>query len=79
MTKPPTLTPLKSSMLAGYHHDPATGKLTVQFKDADGKPGAVWDHDDVGVDKVVTMTGAISPGRFFNDRIKGIHSGRKVG
>lgn len=69
----PPLTPLKSSVLEGMHHDPATSKLTLKFKN-----GKHWEYDDVGVDKVETLRGALSPGKFFTDRIRGVHRGREV-
>ena len=35
MTKTPDLQPIDSSMLTGFHHDPNTGTLTVQYKGKD--------------------------------------------
>lgn len=70
----PPMSPFqRSSFLAGMHHDPSTGALHVQFKNGD-----VWKHSDVGMDKAVTFQGALSPGSFYNDRIKGNHEGVKV-
>ena len=78
MKSEPSLTPLDSSMLAGYAHDPDSRDLTIQYKDGDGKPTSTWVYEDVGADKVHTMVNSQSPGRYFNDRIKGIHNGYKV-
>lgn len=73
MSKLPELTPIKSSMFAGQHYEPNTRKLTVQFTN-----GAVHEYDDVPMDKYETFIAGASPGRFFNDRIKPNHIGRKV-
>lgn len=73
MTALPNLTPIKSSMFDGHHYDPSTRQMTVQFKN-----GAVHVYDDVPADKYETFVGAASPGRYFNDRIKGLFESRKV-
>lgn len=78
MSKLPDLQPIKSSMLHGFAHNPATGDLTVQYKNKDGLPGDTWVYEGVGVDKVHTLEHGASPGRYFNDRIKGIHNGYKI-
>lgn len=67
------MTPIKSSMLVSYHHDPDSRVLTAEFKN-----GKRYRYEDVGIDKVETMAGAESPGRFFNDRIRGIHASRAL-
>jgi hypothetical protein len=71
--KHPDLTPIKSSALQGYHYDPTGRALHVQFPSGD-----VYRYDDVPVDKVEAMTGAASPGSYFNRRIAGVHTGHKV-
>ena len=73
MTKPPELTPIKSSMFSAQHYDPSSRVLTVQFKN-----GAVHQYDDVGADKHFAFVGAASPGAYFNDKLKGNHLGRKL-
>lgn len=71
--EPKQFTPVTSSMVESFHHDPDTRVLTVKYKN-----GATYQHDDVGVDKVEALTGALSPGKFFNEKIKNNHPGRKV-
>jgi KTSC domain-containing protein len=73
MSDNPNFVPVKSSMLAGYEHDPNTRTLIVTFNN-----GARYQYDDVGVDKVQTMAESASPGSFFNSRIKGLHPGVKL-
>lgn len=73
MTKAPAplpMTPIKSSMLSGYHHEPNSGDLTVTFKN-----GKRYRYGGVGVDKVETMAGAESPGWAFNELIRDRHTG----
>ncbi len=67
------MTPVKSSMLAGFHHDPDTRVLTVEFNN-----GQRYQYTDVGIDKVATMAESASPGSFFNSRVKGLHPGTKL-
>ena len=69
----PQMTPIESSMFSGHHYDPNTRKLTVTFKG-----GAVHEYDDVPIEKHEAFTGALSPGRYFNDRIKSTHPSRKL-
>ena len=78
MTKIPDLAPIKSSMFSGHHYDPQTRQMTVQFKDKEGKPGAVHQIDDVPMEKHEAFTGSASPGRYFNERIKQMYPSRKV-
>lgn len=78
MPKTPDLTPIDSSMIHGVHHDPDSRDLTVQYKGADGQPTDTWVYEDVGVDKAHTLLNSQSPGRYFNDRIKGVHTGYKI-
>lgn len=67
------LTPIESSMFSHHGYDPDNRKMTVRYKN-----GAVWEYDDVGIDKHATFTGSASPGKYFNDKIKNNHAGRKV-
>lgn len=72
--KPPELTPMTSSVFSGHHYDPATNRLTVRFNN-----GKTWIYDDVPHEKAVTFAGALSPGRYFSDKIKGLYHGREIG
>ena len=69
----PELTPINSSMFSGQHYDPNSRVLTVQFKN-----GAIHQYEDLPIEKHEAFVGAASPGRYFNDRIKPNHIGRKV-
>ena len=73
MAKVPDLTPIDSSMFSGHHYDPNTRQMTVQFKN-----GAVHVYDDVPMEKHEAFTGALSPGKYFNERIKSNYLSRKV-
>lgn len=73
MAKPPELTPIESSMFSHHHYDPNTRKMTVRFKN-----GLLYEYDDVPIEKHEAFTGNVSPGHYFNSRIKGNHVGRKV-
>ena len=72
-SKIPDLTPISSSMFSGHHYDPATRRMHVQYKS-----GAVYAIDDVPMEKVEAFSGALSPGRYFNERIKPNYVSRKV-
>jgi hypothetical protein len=67
------LSPIESSMLTAHGHDPATGKMQVQMRN-----GSVYEYDGVPLEKYAAFTGAASPGAFFNKKIKGAHTGRKI-
>lgn len=73
MSDHPKLTPIESSMFTGHHYDPTSRRLTVQFKN-----GSVHQYEDVPAEKHEAFTGNQSPGRYFNDRIKNNHAGRKL-
>lgn len=73
MTKAPELTPIKSSMFSAQHYDPNSRVLTVQFQN-----GAVHQYEDVPIDKHETFIANASPGRYFNEKIKPNHIGRKL-
>lgn len=72
MTHPP-FTPMKSSVLAGHHYDPATSKLTVKLNN-----GKVFQYEDVPMERAVTLEGAASPGKYWNDHIKGLYTYREL-
>lgn len=78
MSQLPPLKPIESSALQGFHHDPNTQKLTIQYHGKDGAPGDVWQYDGVGVDKVHELEHSASPGRVLATRIKTVHPGRKL-
>jgi hypothetical protein len=67
------MTELKSSVVKAYSYDEKTRALKVRFPNGD-----IHEFSDVGIDKVHTLAGSASPGQFFNERIKGIHQGKKV-
>jgi hypothetical protein len=74
MAKTPEMTPIESSMISHHAYDPNSRKLTVKYK----KTGDVYEYDDVPMDKHATFTESASPGKYFNDKIKPNHAGRKV-
>ena len=66
--------PIESSLLSGHHYDPGTRVLTVKLRN-----GSIYAYEDVPIEKVEALTGGNqSPGRYFNERIKANHVGRKV-
>lgn len=68
------LTPIKgSSVLAAQGYDPATGTLRVQLRS-----GKIYEYSDVSVDRYAAFTGAMSPGTYWNSRIKANHVGREI-
>lgn len=73
MSKKLELHPLKSSAISGMHHDPATGKLTVEFSS-----GKRWEYDDVPLEKAESLRGAQSPGAYFGSKIRGLFTGREL-
>lgn len=73
MSKHPDLVPMESSLIAGYHYDPPTNRLTVKFKNGD-----VWQYDDVPHERAEAFAGNASPGAFFGKKIKGQYPGRKL-
>lgn len=73
MQKKLELTPLKSSMLNGYHYNPETRALTVEYTN-----GARYSYADVPADKVEAFSGAASPGSFFSAKIRNNHESTKL-
>ena len=67
------MTPVKSSAIDAYNYDPQTNKLTVRFPG-----GAVWEYDDVNLERATSFEGAESKGRYFAREIKPHHIGRQV-
>jgi hypothetical protein len=71
--KTPEMAPIDSSMFSHHHYDPNSRVFTVQFKN-----GAVHQYEDVPAEKNDAFLGNMSKGRYFNERIKPNHIGRKV-
>jgi hypothetical protein len=67
-------TPLTSSMLKGYHYDPAAKILTAQFHG-----GAPYAYAGVPQAKVDAMTAADSAGAYFAANIRSAHKATKLG
>jgi hypothetical protein len=74
MTQKPALTPLKSSAIHGYHYDPQTRRLVVEFAS-----GGRYEHRDVPAEKVEALHGSASPGRFYADKLRGLYGATKIG
>ena len=75
MPKPPDLTklPRESSVVHGYHYEPNTRDLHVQFPSGD-----IYRYRDVPMEKVASMLETESPGRYFGAKIRGFYNGKKV-
>jgi hypothetical protein len=58
--------PLQSSMLAGMEYDPATKTLTVTFRS-----GREYTYEGIDEDIAKGLAESPSPGKYFNDKIKG--------
>lgn len=67
------MTPVTSSAIDGFHHDPQTSRLTVRFKS-----GAHYEYDGVPLEKVQAMSEAASPGGFFSAKIRDRYQGKKL-
>ena len=72
MHTPPTMTPLVSSNIAAVGHD--GDALWVQFKG-----GGLYRYPDASADHHKAMVAAQSPGSYFHQRVKGFHSGERIG
>jgi hypothetical protein len=72
MTKKP-MTERASSVIAAHHYDPDKRELTIDFNN-----GSRHIYAEVGADKFAGFEGAASPGKFFMDKIKGVHASRRV-
>ncbi len=71
--KHPTLAPLKSTALTGYHYDAPTEVLHLGFTSGD-----VWRYPNVSKDKADGLAKATSAGAYFHANIRGQHLGNKV-
>ena len=60
------IVPLASSMLASMHYDKDDRTLDLAFRS-----GRTYTLSDVPPDIVLGLVHASSPGRYFNDNIKG--------
>ena len=60
-----TYTPVSSSNVAGVDYDPATRELRVTFHS-----GRTYTYEGVSEDEYLSLLGASSVGRYFNDVIK---------
>ncbi len=67
------MTPIDSSVVKGYSYNPDSRELRVRFPNGD-----IHQYEDVPIEKVHTLAGAESPGRYFNEKIRGIHLSKKV-
>lgn len=65
--------PLKSSNLAGYVHDPATGDLTVSFRN-----GSRYRYANVPIDVVSGLAEAKSPGSYLAGTIRGKFDAKRL-
>lgn len=65
-----TMTPLKSTNLAGYHYDAVKRRLTIEFHGKLGRPGNRYRYDDVPEELASKLAEAESPGGFFTEHIR---------
>lgn len=73
MAKIPEMTPIKSSAMTGYHYDPTTRELHVEFR-----PGSIYRYEGVTAEKAEAMMGNQSPGSYFAANIRNTHKATKV-
>lgn len=64
------LTPVESSQLAAYGHDPATGTLAIRFHGHGGKPGSLYHYANFGETDMAAFRDADSKGSHFLRTIK---------
>lgn len=72
VSNPPML-PVQSTMAEAVGYDPHQNVLQIQFKN-----GAVYQYEDVEVDTWHDLQESESPGRFFNQEIKGNYRSRRL-
>lgn len=76
MTKRPNISmqPIQgSSAIQAAGYDEASQTMAVQLHN-----GKVYHYDNVPVDRYAAFTGAESPGKFWNSRIKPNHAHAEV-
>lgn len=65
---PVTTYPMRSTAIASVTYDSDAETLTVDFVN-----GRSYDHDGVSAEEVERFVNASSPGRHYNDYIKGMY------
>jgi hypothetical protein len=68
------LKPVKSSNIASWGYDPATGVLRVEFRN-----GATYDHHDVGEADATALMQSHSPGSAYHTSIRGKYVTKRLG
>lgn len=68
----------KSSNIHSFSYDPATSKLTVHFKDKDGKPTSSYEYSGVTPNEHAAFINAHSHGGHFAAHIKPKFKGKKL-
>jgi hypothetical protein len=63
-----TSRPLRSSSIAAAGYDPDTRRLEIEFVS-----GRSYTHEDVPPEVYESLLSAPSPGRFYNQSIKGVY------
>lgn len=63
-----TSRPLRSSAIASAGYDPDTRTMEVEFTS-----GRSYTHQDVPPEVYEGLLSASSPGRFYNEQIKGVY------
>ncbi|UIF90901.1 KTSC domain-containing protein [Cupriavidus sp. UYPR2.512] len=72
-TKIPTITPVSSSNLAGYHYDPAKQVFTVKFSS-----GTHYAYSGVSAKTMKGFHEAESKGSFFAREIRSKHAHERL-
>lgn len=60
--------PLRSSAIASFDYDEDTRRLDVAFTN-----GRTYSHEDVPPEVVEEFAASSSPGRFYNQSVKGVY------
>lgn len=61
-----------SSVITGHGYDMDSRTLVVSFKG-----GNTYTHEDVPPEKYAALTGAASPGGYYNKKIRNQHPAQK--
>ena len=67
---PIPLTPVTSSQLAAYGHDPSTNTLAIRFKGHGDRPGSLYHYANVTAEQFEAFQAAESKGSHFIRTIK---------